>query len=138
MIDDGFGLFVKVSAVLTGFDEAALLGTGQARAYFDWVRHARPEDTSALLREAEKGLDDERVARLLEGAEIGVLARQIAYLWYTAQWRTPWDTGKQTSIVSPAAFQEGLVWPAMFAHPPAAKQQGFGSWTALPFEEGAP
>ena len=137
MIDDGFGLFVRLSAALTGFDEAALLGTGQARPYFDWVRRAQPEGTSALLREAERGLAEEDVARVLATAKIGVLAQQIAYLWYTSQWRTPWETGKETTIVSPAAFQEGLVWPAILAHPPAAKQQGFGSWTVLPSRGGA-
>jgi hypothetical protein len=137
MIDDGFGIFVKLSTRLTGFDEAALLGTGQARAYFDWVRHAAPATFSALLREVDRELHGEDVAAILASAEIGTLAQQITYLWYTAQWRSPWGTGAETVIVSPAAYQEGLVWPAILAHPPGAKQQGFGSWAELPPREGA-
>lgn len=137
MIEDGFGIFVRLSAKLTGFDEAALLGTGQARAYFDWVRHAQPVTLTALLVEAERGLSDDDVAALLGSARVGELARQITYLWYTAQWRAPFATGEETVIVSPTAYQEGLVWPAILAHPPGAKQQGFASWTALPSREGA-
>lgn len=137
MIDDGFGAFVRLSAKLTGAGEAALLGTGQARVYFDWVRHAQPVTFTALLIEAEKGLDHDEVEAILASATVGVLARQINYLWYTGQWRAPFDTGAQTVIVSPGAYQEGLVWPAILAHPPGAKQQGFGSWSSLPSREGA-
>lgn len=137
MTGGGLDVFLKLSAALTGFDEAALLGTGQARLYYEWVLRAQPAALEALLEEASRGLSHEQIVAILVSPAVGSLAKQINYLWYTAQWRAPFDTGAETVIVSPAAYQEGLVWPAILAHPPGAKQQGFGSWGLPPSPEGS-
>lgn len=130
--------FLRLSAALTGFAEVDLLGTGQAERYLRWVEeHADPATLAALFDRARGPLGDEEVAAILAMPPLGLLAKQINYLWYTAQWQTLQNGSfVSTAVVSPAAYQEALVWPAMLAHPPGAKQTGFGSWETLP-KEGA-
>lgn len=135
----GFDAFLRLSAALTGFTEVDLLGTGQAETYLRWIEdHADPATLAALLERAREPLTREAVAEILAAPLLGVLAKQVNYLWYTAQWQTMQD-GQFTvsAIVSPAAYQEGLVWPASLTHPPGAKQTGFGSWESLPREGAA-
>lgn len=130
----GFDAFLRLSAALTGFDEVDLRGTGQAEAYYHWVeKHVAPRTLEMLWERAHAPLSDAEVEALLASAPLGMVCRQINYLWYTAQWQEIQNGSLlPTVIVSPAAYQEALVWPAMLAHPPGAKQTGFGSWTTLP------
>lgn len=131
--------FLRISAALTGFTEVDLLGTGQAETYLRWVEeHTEPRTLEALIARARRPLGDEEVAEILAAPPLGALARQINFLWYTAQWQEMQNGAwVPTAIVSPAAYQEALVWPAMLAHPPGAKQTGFGSWERLPGEGAA-
>src|SRR5688572_10105329 len=130
--------FVRLSSALTGFDRMELLGTGQAPAYFDWViSHAdlfRLQEMWALARGT---LDDAAIERLLADERLGAIAMQINFLWYTAQWKTPFEPGfaAATQFVSPAAYEEALVWRVVLAHPPGARQTGFGSWSMPPARE---
>ncbi|MFT3765428.1 MAG: hypothetical protein QM820_07935 [Minicystis sp.] len=132
----GFEAFLRLSAALTGFTETDLLGTGQAEAYFRWVEEHVPLTTrEALYGRTPVRITDDDVAALLARPPLGLVAKQINYLWYTAQWQEIQNGNLTvTAIVSPAAYQEALVWPAMLAHPPGAKQTGFASWTTLPTE----
>jgi hypothetical protein len=130
----GFDAFLRLSVALTGFDEADLRGTGQAEAYYRWVEeHVSPPTLAALWERARAPLDAAAVDALLASPPLGLVCRQINYLWYTAQWQEIVNGAlAPTVIVSPGAYQEALVWPAMLAHPPGAKQTGFASWTTLP------
>jgi hypothetical protein len=95
--------------------------------------HVEPDTLAALWERAREPLTDEAVAAILETPPLNLVAKQINYLWYTAQWQEISGSGVTvTAIVSPSAYQEALVWPAMLAHPPGAKQTGFASWTKLP------
>lgn len=115
--------FAALSARLTGFDEAALEGTGLAEAY----RTVASEQLGTrrferLLR--EEGLLDERTTGdLLEAA------RAVTYLWYTGSW-----PGPPPFVVSPRAHAEGLVWKAAGLVAPATEPQVHGSWSEPPFE----
>lgn len=131
--------FLRLSAALTGFTEVDLLGTGQAETYLRWVdEHADAPTLAALLARAERPLSDTEVAAILATPPLGFLAKQINYLWYTAQWAQIVNGAfSGTVIVSPSAYQEALVWPASLAHPPGAKQTGFASWETLPGEGAA-
>ncbi len=135
----GLDAFLRLSAALTGFDRASLEGTGQAEAYYRWMAdHVPPDTLAALWERARDPLTDEEVAAILATAPLGLVARQINYLWYTAEWQVLSNGNLvAAAVVSPAAYQEALVWPAMLAHPPGAKQTGFASWTTLPTEEDA-
>lgn len=126
--------FLALSVALTGYDEAALLGTGQAEAYLAWVEeHVDPATLRQLWARAERPLTDEVLLEMMAAPPLGLVLRQINYLWYTAQWQELVNGAlSPTAIVSPAAYQEALVWPTALAHPPGAKQTGFASWTRLP------
>ncbi len=126
--------FVRLSAALTGFTAVELWGTGQVEAYLRWVEeHSDPATLGAFLDRAAGPLDEAALADLLAAAPLNLLAKQINYLWYTAQWQELKNGALvPTAIVSPAAYQEALVWPAFLSHPPGAKQPGFASWSRLP------
>ena len=129
--------FVRLSAALTGFERLELLGTGQTGAYFDYVTgRCDLFDLQKLWQTARGPLDDAALEKLLADATLGTIAKQINFLWYTGQWKTPFEPGfaVSTTIVSPGAYQEGLVWRAALTHPSGARQTGYGSW-ALPPEE---
>jgi hypothetical protein len=127
--------FVRLSAALTGFERVDLLGTGQAPHYFDWVTTRADLATLRKLWDLARGpLTDRVLEKLLADAALGPVAKQINFLWYTGQWKDPFppEPGTQTTIVSAAAYREGLVWRAAAAHPSGAKQTGFASWATLP------
>lgn len=132
--------FLRLSAALTGFERADLLGTGQAPHYFDWVAiHADLGALQKLWHLARGPLTNKALEKLLADATLGPIAKQINFLWYTGQWKDPFAPGfaTPTAIVSAAAYREGLVWRAALAHPSGAKQTGYASWETLP-DEGGP
>jgi hypothetical protein len=126
--------FVALSAELTGFREVDIWGTGQARAHLDLVLRVAGDDLTARLLDAS-------AAGALADRDLGPLARNVIVLWYLGQWdqmprhwrdrhgAAPADVA---GVASAAAFREGLVWPAIGAHPTAAKAPGFGSWATPP------
>lgn len=141
--------FLALSVEFTAFSEVELYGTGMAQAYLDTAdrivgkclvdqildRHAGiatadPADRLAALRRTLLG--DER---------FGPVLRSIVKLWYIGTWfALPADWQQHygpkpadgTFVVSPTAYVEGLLWPAIGAHPPGAKAPGFGSWQYPP------
>lgn len=129
--------FLRLSAALTGFDRLTLLGTGQAPTYFDWVTsHADLADLQILWQVGRGPLDEATLEKLLALSTLGAIAKQINYLWYTGQWKDPFVPGfaAPTTIVSPAAYEQGLVWRAAQAHPAGARQTGYASWSLPPHE----
>ena len=133
--------FLRLSVILTGFDEYELLGTGMLETYYDellLIIGAREAGSlfGALLR-VDDG--DERAFRsvILEDPRYGPVARNVLTMWYLGAWTqlprewrnnygaTSYDTDH---VVSAAAYRESLVWPVAGTHPMGAKQQGYGSW----------
>ncbi len=137
--------FLAFSAKVTAFNEVALYGTGQAEAYLQAVDTVvGPAVTDALLA-AYAPLAEQPVEALrgpVFGDErLGPVARNIVKLWYAgtwyalpAAWQDAYGPAPQdgTFVVSPSSYVEGLLWPAIGAHPPGAKAQGFGSWAHPP------
>ncbi len=79
--------------------------------------------------------------RIMSDGLLGPLARNIISLWYLGIWNElPWywwlqhgiGATNETRVVSSEAYKEGLLWRAMGAHPPGAKQPGYGSWSLPP------
>jgi hypothetical protein len=149
---DLLGRFLALSVDLTAFSEFELQGTGLATDYLAAVRTVVGEkvvtDLLAAHREARSAAGDDQAAleralrhRVLSDERLGPVARNIIKLWYAGAWYelpSEWTeafgarVADRTFFVSPAAYTEGLLWPAIGANPPGAKAPGFGSWAAPP------
>lgn len=143
--------FLDLSAVLTAFSPVELLGTGVANEYCDQLFEILGNEfASNYLARAEQILSDAKSpeeveeqirSQLIENEKYGPVTLNIVRLWYVATWRQLPDEwrarfGKaeldKTRVISAAAYQEGLVWDAIGAHPMGAKQPGFGTWSHPP------
>ena len=79
--------------------------------------------------------------RLFSDERLGPVARNVVKLWYAGMWYglpAEWTdrygarAAAETSTVTPASYQEGLLWPAIGANPPGAKAPGYGTWAQPP------
>ncbi len=116
--------FVALSSHLTGFSRFELMGTGQARAYLDWVNQHVPQELASL--QATFAQDPAGIAK----SSGSTLSRRIIKLWYMGKWFD--EAGKNFVIPSPDSYVAGLMWQAISAHPMGAKQQGFAAWAEPP------
>ena len=148
--------FVRLSVILTGFDEAELHGTGMMSTYYAAIPNIIGEAMFGRLlsRWANiyvRGAGDETLleelvtSELLEDETLGPVARNLAALWYLGMWNQlpgEWRNvhgaraGDTTYILSPQSYRAGLVWKAIYSHPPGAKQPGYGSWALPPENSG--
>jgi hypothetical protein len=143
--------FVAFSEAVTGFSAVRLHGTGQAEEYRATVADVAGDDVlDALLdawarvrEEAERGGDlDDLLSRVVFGdPRLGPIARNVIKMWYVGTWyQLPKEwldaygaRGRADMFtVSPTAYTEGLLWPAMGANPPGAKAPGYASWIGPP------
>ncbi len=147
-----FDGFLALSAVLTDFSTFRLNGTGVATLYFDTVVSVVGAETTGQLIQAFRGVEREAgdsAQKLDEGLrseifsddKLGPVARNIIKLWFIGtwyqlpqQWRSRFGTNvrDRTFIPAPQAYVEGLLWPAIGAHPPGAKAPGYGTWSEAP------
>lgn len=140
--------FLRFSSEVTGFKVVELRGTGQSEAYMATVDKVVGSDlTDALLAtyhdigEPSGPTRERDLRRAIFGDErLGPIARNVVKLWYVGIWYqlpTHWRetngvrADDVTFTVSPSAYTEGLLWPAIGANPAGAKAPGYGSW-ALP------
>lgn len=143
--------FLLLSAILTGYSKADLLGTGLAEQYCAKLTSIVDEDICGALwiatRQATGGSSRpankaERMIRkiILGNPMLAPLAMNIIQMWYLGSWSQlpqAWRNqfGAKANdvdhVISAEAYKEGLIWQAIGAHPQGAKQQGFGAW-ALP------
>jgi hypothetical protein len=143
--------FLRLSVILTGFEEHVLRGTGMLQTYYDellLIIGAR--EAGKLLSAFEpiahpdhsafdpSAFDHTAFQKDVLGTDrYGPVARNVLMMWYLGTWTqlprewrakygaTAYDTDH---VVSAAAYREGLVWPAAGTHPMSAKQPGFGTW----------
>ncbi len=146
--DDILEDFLLVSAALTGFTVADLHATGMVKTYLDTVRDITGDDIAMrLLTVGSRALrwpdDVERQLqlRVMDDKDLGPVARSLVVLWYTGGWvQLPADwrqrNGASTAdcdrLLSARSYTEGLMWPAIGAHPQGAKPPGFASWVDPP------
>ncbi|MFJ7209377.1 hypothetical protein ACIQWR_38320 [Streptomyces sp. NPDC098789] len=108
--------FTALSARLTGFDQADLEATGLAGEYRAVAtEHLGAESYDRLLRELRNPED-------LVDVDLRKAARAVTYLWFTGSW-----FGTST-VVSPRAYAEALMWKAAGLKAPASGPGGYGSW----------
>jgi hypothetical protein len=140
--------FLDLSVDLTAFPPTDLLGTGLAEAYLDKVRAACTEAVVADLlaahraaREDPGGLDRGLRHRIFSDDRLGPVARAVIKLWYAGTWyglppewtdRYGAQAAAESSTVTAASYQEGLLWRAIGANPPGAKAPGYGAWAEPP------
>jgi hypothetical protein len=136
--------FLEISASLTGFNKAELEGTGMQEDYFQIVMdRPRPvsdpstptnaelflAESAQIIKESkgdESKLNEAIATRLMPDASYNGLAKKIITMWYNSTWGS--------DVISPASYVQGLIWEAAQAHPPGAKQPGYGSWAIPPIE----
>ncbi|MFC1412820.1 hypothetical protein ACEZCY_27900 [Streptacidiphilus sp. N1-12] len=162
MSSQSFKGFLLLSVDLTAFEESDLLGTGLARQYLAKLRATCGDKVVAALLDAHRAaradaggaaagddstpLDRARLDRALRHRIfsddcLGPVARNVIKLWYAGMWYglpAGWidtygaHTAAETSTVTAASYQEGLLWRAIGANPPGAKAPGYGSWARPP------
>jgi hypothetical protein len=128
-------LFLEVSALLTGFSKTELKATGMLESYYNTILKNEDKqdidyfflDVHVLL--SEKSHTEEEIEAILSSnfmadSAYNGLAKNIIILWYTGNWGS--------EIISSASYIQGLMWNAGHAHPPGAKQPGYGSWADVP------
>ncbi|HEX3151849.1 MAG TPA: hypothetical protein VHR66_27505 [Gemmataceae bacterium] len=147
--------FLTLSSALTGFTTADLQGTGLVDIYYNQTLDVIGSRITGILLlkwsaiRTEAGTFDPLDAKfkpriqkdIFDDPLVGPVARNVLLMWYTGNWyQMPGEwrqnygasAGDQPHVVSAKAYQEGLMWRAIAAHPPAAKSPGFGSWAEPP------
>ncbi|OCX50491.1 hypothetical protein BEL04_22185 [Mucilaginibacter sp. PPCGB 2223] len=147
MANNRADLFLEISALLTGFNKAELQGTGMVATYYNTVANIPQdpnysdqelaaneanvgfffEEVNSILKENKKDeskLQQAIAGRLMPLSAYNGLAQSIITLWYTGSWGA--------NVVNAQAYIQGLMWDTAEAHPPGAKQPGFGSWSFPP------
>jgi hypothetical protein len=157
MTAPSFEEFIRLSVDLTAFEATDLLGTGLAHEYLAKVRAACGDEVVTALLDAHRaarsdaagdagGCDPTRLDRALRHRifsddRLGPVARNVVKLWYAGMWyglppewidRYGARSAADTSTVTAASYQEGLLWRAIAANPPGAKAPGYGSWVEPP------
>jgi hypothetical protein len=152
-----FKEFLLLSVDLTAFQEPDLLGTGLAHQYLAKVRATCGDKVVSALLDAHRAaradaggdagshdralLDRALRHRIFSDDRLGPVARNVIKLWYAGMWYAlppEWidsygaHTAAETSTVTAASYQEGLLWRAIGANPPGAKALGYGSWAQPP------
>lgn len=152
-----FEEFLLLSVDLTAFERTDLLGTGLAHDYLAKVRAACGDGVLTDLLDAhraaredaagEAGVSDHALLdralrhRIFSDDRLAPVARNVIKLWYAGTWYglpPEWtdsygaQTAAETSTVTAASYQEGLLWRAIGANPPGAKAPGYGSWAQPP------
>ncbi|MER6545728.1 hypothetical protein [Streptomyces sp. NPDC001250] len=111
----------------------------RADAAVDAGGHDRALPDRALLDPAL--LDRALRHRIFSDDRLGPVARNVIKLWYAGMWYAlppEWtdcygaQAAGETSTVTAASYQEGLLWRAIGANPPGAKAPGYGSWAQPP------
>ncbi len=144
--------FLALSTVLTDFTVFQLQGTGQAELYYTTVSGIVGERTMSRLlevfcsiqdegREAPDLFDKRLRVDIMSDEKLGPIARNIIKLWYVGTWYQLPQAWREAFgvmdndrdfIPSPTSYVEGLLWPAIGAHPPGAKAPGYGTWSGPP------
>ncbi|UAA39849.1 hypothetical protein KIH87_05705 [Paraneptunicella aestuarii] len=147
--------FYRISAVLTGYDEVKLIGTGVGQSYFDVLTGIIPESIITALNTTFTSLPGSCPDTLntlvrqeiMANEALGPVARNIIKMWYCSTWfpmpdnwvskyavptQTPGQYQDVEFIISDDAYIQGLAWDAVHSHPMGAKQPGFATWSFKP------
>lgn len=151
-----FNGFLSLSVVLTGFTEFQLHATGMAPVYYetlskqtgDQLMHDYLLTYASIQTQADNDADElNRLLRkdILCHEKFGPVTRNIIKMWFAGVWYDlpeEWYAAygqplvaNTSFFVSPQAYTEGLLWPAIGSHPAGAKPPGYGTWSDKPVFE---
>jgi hypothetical protein len=150
--------FVAFSAVVAGFTEVELHGTGQPEPYLSAVAGVVGNQILDELLDAWGRVRDEAQGdasatqdllrrEIFSDPKLGPVGRNVVKLWYVGIWyELPPDwidafgalERNTTFTVSPSAYTNGMLWPAIGANPPGARGPGYASWAGPPRIPGYP
>lgn len=128
-------LFLEASALFTGFSKMELKATGMLESYYNTIlMNVDKENIDYFFIDLNKLLSDPKqdaksikhalTTQFMPTSAYGTLVQNMIILWYTGNWGN--------NVVSSASYIQGLMWDTIHAHPPGAKQPGYGSWSDLP------
>ncbi|HYV94028.1 MAG TPA: hypothetical protein VE978_19785 [Chitinophagales bacterium] len=128
-------IFLKISVYLTGFSEIELLGTGMLETYFNVMLNKNSiatiesflSEAAGILKQNRDNpgkLNEEILNKLMPDSLYNGLAKNIITMWYMGNW--------VNDVISPQSYVQGLIWNTAEAHPPGARQPGYGSWNKAP------
>jgi len=125
--------FLDLSCVLTGENR---LSPVLASEYYRRINEAFGVRLEALLNEfaslqaTEADVTTVVAKRIMPDDQLGLVAREIIMLWYLAGFRGPDSSGGQREYGPETAEQyfQGLLWPAIHAHPLGLSGGYFGYW----------
>jgi hypothetical protein len=147
--------FLALSALLTGFSETDLEGTGVVdTALNSTVLRVGKQIAGEMLAGARAALQQpDPTAAVQSGIwaspKYGPVVQNLVYLWYVGAWRPMprqwqeqylWEQPERDLSLSnewlspPQPYEQALVWRAIYAHPPGVKPTGFASWSEPPEE----
>lgn len=136
-------LFLAISARLTGFEAVELEGTGMTQTYLDTLSNDTAADVldlffaeaaAILALQDEQAIDAAIRSRLMPDSSYDATAKVIILMWYTGEWYTGIGTSSSVNStqIDGSSYVQGLMWDVAEAHPPGAKQPGYGSWAEPP------
>ena len=147
---------MSLSALLTGFTDFQLQGTGMGAVYYETMaKQTGGQFTDDYLLAyatvlEQSGSDAGELSRLVREnilchEKFGPVTRNIIKMWFAGIWYDlPGDwyaeygqpaVENKSFFVSPQAYTEGLLWPAIGSHPAGAKAPGYGTWKEKPVFE---
>ena len=130
---DPQSLFLEISVLLTGFNEAELYATGMLETYYNALQVNTSQENFTFFFDEVRSIlqlnhidqiNDAISSRLMQPSSYEGLAAAIIIMWYTGNWGD--------NVVTGQSYVQGLMWDAAEAHPPGAKQPGYGSWGMKP------
>ncbi len=147
--------FYRISAPLTGYDEAQLRGTGVGETYLEVLSTLIPATITHQLQDAflnlshdcDDTLNEQIRIHILSNEKLGPVARNIIKMWYLSIWypmpqdwtsnyseptQTPGKYEDVEFIISEDAYIQGFAWDALKSHPMGAKQPGWATWSFAP------
>lgn len=149
MSDARMDAFLRFSVETTAFDVVTLRGTGNANSFLatavEVVGAELMDDLFAAydsVTDTDEAARERRLRQMVFGDErLGPVARNLIKLWFLgtwyqlpAAWRDRYGARPKdvTFTVSPNAYTQALLWPAVGANPAGANPPGYGSWAAPP------
>jgi len=121
--------------------------------YFDWINANDSTSSFGKLLDIAKdnGQSPGEIIPKVNGSadDIRFLARSIVLLWYLGSWYKPDDLKNNavspghrafipSTVVSPKAYTQGLVWQIAGAHPMGYSNLQFGYWSRDPRDPSSP
>ena len=135
-------IFIDISVYLTGFDKVDLLGTGMAEAYYNALddKYANQPGlfesffkiANSILTENETNSINTQITDKLLDTKFKDLSNNIISVWYMGALLDTSLGFANYHNISAQSYVQGLIWSTADAHPPGAKQPGYGSWNLDP------